>query len=148
MFTLHSIYGPATLTISWVLDIWSLLKLFKTTITLTNSWLPLTQRQNDQSLMYLATLHTCRKGELWQINRCRIYLRVISVSDITDFDGNRVLQTCYDRLHSVDNINIRWPNQQRPTKGGWKIWRKFLLSISDDNRYLLQPLVDWLGILN
>jgi hypothetical protein len=73
MFTLHSICGPATLTASWVLDIWYLLKLFKAKITLTNSCIPLPQRQNDQSLTSLATLHTCRKGELRQINRCRIY---------------------------------------------------------------------------
>jgi hypothetical protein len=40
MFTLHSVYGPATRTSSWVLEIWSFLELFKATITLTNSWLP------------------------------------------------------------------------------------------------------------
>jgi hypothetical protein len=116
MFTLHSIYGPATLTASWVLEIWSFLKLFKATITLTKIWLPLPQRQNDQSIMSLATLYTYREGELRKINRCRIYLRVLSVSDITYFDGTRVLQTCYDGLLSVDNTTIRWSNQQRPQK--------------------------------
>jgi hypothetical protein len=77
MFTLHSVYGPATLTSLWVLEIWSFLSIFKATITLTNSWLRSPQRQNDQYIMSLATLHTCCIGELQQINRCRIYLRVI-----------------------------------------------------------------------
>jgi hypothetical protein len=148
MFTLHSIYGPATLTASWVLEIWCFLELFKATITLKNSLLPLPQRQNDQSLMSLATLHTSCKGELRQISRCWIYLRVISVLDITYFDGTIVLHTCYDGLRSVDNTTILWTNQQRPTKGGWTIWRELLLSISDNNRYLLQPLGDWLDISN
>jgi hypothetical protein len=41
MFTLHSIYGPATLTVSWVLDIWSFLEIFNAMITITKSWIPL-----------------------------------------------------------------------------------------------------------
>jgi hypothetical protein len=39
--------------------------------------------------------------------------------------------------------NIRWPNQRRPSKGGWLVWRRFLGSISDGNRYVLQPLGKW-----
>jgi hypothetical protein len=146
LFTFYLIYGPATLTVLCVLEIWSFLEIFKATITLTNRWLPSPQRQNDQSIMSLATLHTCRKGELRQINRCRIFLRVISVYDITYFDGTRVIRAFYDGVRSVDTTNIRWHNQQRPSKVGWTIWQHFLLSFSDANRYLLQPLRDWLDI--
>jgi hypothetical protein len=64
MFTLRSVYGPATLTASWVLESWSFSELFKAMINFTNSCLPSPQRHNDQYLMPLATLHTCRKGEL------------------------------------------------------------------------------------
>jgi hypothetical protein len=99
LFTLHSINGPSKLTSSWVLEIWSFLELFKATITLTNSWIPSPQRQHDQALVSLVILHTGNKGELRQINRCKIFLRVISVSDITDFDGTRINQT---------SIIIRW----------------------------------------
>jgi hypothetical protein len=88
----------------------------------------------------LSILHTGRKGELRQINRYCIFLRVISVSDITDFDGTRINQTSYDCVLYYHFTNIRWPNQQRPTKGGWTIWRKFLHSISDTNQYLFNLL--------
>jgi hypothetical protein len=115
LFTRHSIHGPSTLTASWVLEIWYFLELFKVTINITNSWIPSPQSQDDQALMSLSILHTGRKGELHQINRCQIFLRVVSVSDITDFDSNRINQTSYDGFRSVDLTTIRWPYQQRPT---------------------------------
>jgi hypothetical protein len=85
--------------------------------------------------MSLAILHTGCKGELRQNNRCQIFLRMISVSDITYFDGTRINQTSYNGVQSVYITNIRWPNQQRPTKGGWDIWRQFLHSLSDANHF-------------
>jgi hypothetical protein len=93
--------------------------------------------------MSLAITSTYAKGELRQINMCRIYFHDISVSDITDFDRTRIKQSSYDGTLVNTHPTIRWPNQQRPTKGGW---RGFLLSISDHNRYLLQPLGNWFDI--
>jgi hypothetical protein len=87
---LHSVHGHYTLTYTWVHKMWSLLELFKGTITLTNSWLPSPQRQNDQFVISLATTFTCARGELRQINMCRICLHVISISDITNFDGTHI----------------------------------------------------------
>jgi hypothetical protein len=40
------------------------------------------------------------------------------------------------------------PIDNAPTKGGWTICRQFLLSISNDTHYLLQPIGDWLEISN
>jgi hypothetical protein len=105
-FTLHSVHGPSTLTASWVLEIWSFIDLFKATITLKNSWITCPQRQHDQSIMSLTIIYTGRKGELRKINRCRIFIRVISVSDITDFDGTIINQTSYDGVQSYDSTNM------------------------------------------
>jgi hypothetical protein len=43
----------------------------------------------------------------------------------------------------MKNSNIRWPNQHRPSKGGWLVWRLFLGSFSNINRYMFQPLGSW-----
>jgi hypothetical protein len=96
--------------------------------------------------MSLATTYTYTKGELRQINMCRIYLRVISVSDITDFDGTRITKSSYYGTRDDTHPTTWWPNQQRPTKRGWCVWQRFLLSISDHNCYLLQTLGNWLDI--
>jgi hypothetical protein len=140
LFVLHSIHGHYNLTSTWLHELWSFLLLLKGTITLTSSWIPFPQRQYDQAVMSLAITSTYTKGELRQLNMCRIYLRVISVSDMTDFDGTRIKQSSYDGTRNHTHPTIRWPNQQRPTKRGWCVWQRCLLSISDHNRYLIQPL--------
>jgi hypothetical protein len=49
LFTLYSMYGPDTLTVSWVLGIWSFVEIFKARINLTNSWLPSPQRHHNKA---------------------------------------------------------------------------------------------------
>jgi hypothetical protein len=98
---------------------WSFLQLFQATVTLTKSWTPSPQREDDQPIMSLAILFTGRKGELRQINMCQIFLRAVSVSNITDFYGTIINQRAYDGILSDDHTNITWLNQQRLTKGGW-----------------------------
>jgi hypothetical protein len=79
-----------------------------------------------------------------QINICRIFLRAISPSDITTFDGKRVTQAENDGLRDPIATKIRWPSQQRPPKSWWDTWRNFLLLFSDASRFLLQPLGAWI----
>jgi hypothetical protein len=121
IFLLHSMPVHSTLTSTWVHESWSFLQLFKGSIILTNSWLPSPQSQNDQSIMSLTTRFQCTKGEQRQINMCRIFLRFISISDITDFHGTRIKQTSYYGIRDDTYPTIRWSNQQRPTKVSWLV---------------------------
>jgi hypothetical protein len=56
--------------------------------------------------MSLAVLFSQNKGELIQINICRIYLQAISTSDICNFDGTRITQQAYDGTFVMKNPNI------------------------------------------
>jgi hypothetical protein len=132
-------HGHTTLTASWARKIWSLIELFQGTITLTTIRILSSQQHKYQSVTAFTIIFTSNKGELHQINMCRIFLCIIQVSDITDLDGTRINQRAYYSIRSDDNSNIRWTNQQRPTKVGWRVWQRFLLSITDINRFLLQP---------
>jgi hypothetical protein len=91
----------------------------------------------------LAVLFSQNKGELIQINICRIYLQAFSTADICNFDGTRIAQQAYDGTFVMKNSNIRWLNQHRPSKVGWLVWRRFLGSFSDGNIYIFQPLDNW-----
>jgi hypothetical protein len=101
LFLQHSVHGHYTLNSTWVHELWSFLKLFKGTVTLTNSWIPFHQRQHDQT-------HT--KSELRQINMCHIYFSVIPVSDITDFDRTGIKQSSYYGKCTDNHPTIHWPN--------------------------------------
>jgi hypothetical protein len=134
----------------WINEIWSFIELFSGTITILNTWLTHPQRLHGQAIMSLAVLFSQNKGELIQINIYRIYLGAISIPDICNFDGTRITQQSYDGTFVMKNLNIFWPNQHRPSKGGWLVWRRFLRSIADRNRYVFQPLGKWkeLAVLN
>jgi hypothetical protein len=120
------LYGPSLVSRSSINEIWSFNELFSGNITISNTWIPHPQRLYDQSIMSLAVLFSQNKGELIQINICRIYLQAISTSDICNFDGTQITQQLYDGTFVMKNPNILWPNQHRPSKGGWLIWRRFL----------------------
>jgi hypothetical protein len=85
----HSTHGHTTLTTSWVNEIWSFLELFQDTVTLSNSWTPSTQHQNDQYIMSLAIL----------------------------FNGTQINQRAYDGIRLDTHPTIRWksttPNKRR-----------------------------------
>jgi hypothetical protein len=80
------------------------------------------------------------KGELIEIDICRLFLQVISISDICDTDGIRITQQAYDGTFVQNRTNIHWPTQHHPSKGGWRTWRRFLRSFSDGNRCMFTPL--------
>jgi hypothetical protein len=143
LFLPFSLHGPSLAYRSWINEIWSFNELFSGTIIISNTWLPHQQRVHDQALMSLAVLFSQNKGELIQINICRIYLQAILTSDICNFDGTWITQQAYDGTFIMKNSNIRCPNQHRPQNGGWLVWRRFLRSISDGEIYIFQHLGNW-----
>ena len=51
-----------------------------------------TPRVNDSFIMDVLVASDLTKGELVRINHCRIYLQVLTLSDMVDAAGNRILQ--------------------------------------------------------
>jgi hypothetical protein len=86
-FLYFSLHGPSLVYRSWINEICSFNDLFAGTITISNTWLPHPQRLHDQAIVSLAVLFSQNKGELIQINICRIYLQAISTPGICNFDG-------------------------------------------------------------
>jgi len=58
---------------------------------ITQAWLPTTPQGNDINLIdyFLAKGMTCK--ELLSINRCRIFLQLLILSDMTSADGHRLI---------------------------------------------------------
>jgi hypothetical protein len=70
----------------------------------------------------ISRLLSKNKGELININICWIYLQAISMSDICNFDGTHITHQVYDGTFVMKKTNIRWPNQHRPSKGGFGLY--------------------------
>jgi hypothetical protein len=142
-FLPYSLHGPTLVSRSCINEIWSFNELFNGTIKITYSWIPQPHSTADESIMSLDVIFTSIKGELRQINICRTYFQAISTSNISNVDGTRITQQAFDGTFMQKAMNIRWPNQQLPTKGGWLIWHHLFQSISDANQYILQHLCSW-----
>ena len=83
------------------------------------------QRQGDQCLMTIFIAHGYKGSQLASINRCRLYCKVIWLSDILTADGLYIHKTCFNSNFdsSYDNDYIR-PTQWLPGKADWVIWGK------------------------
>jgi len=108
--------------------------------------IPSTQPQeNDQYLMkYFITQHLPDKT-LATLNSCRIYLRVIHLSDILSADGSYILPKIKQgKPLQTWQGKLQWPTQGKPTCKAWEIWRCHLQHLETRDR-LLQPLGAWVA---
>ena len=77
-----------------------------------------------------------------------MWLQVSRLSEITLADGCRLHPDPLNgRLpHGHDEINLKWPRQDRPPPQWWSLWRQCLcrsFSIDGKDTKLRQPLVEW-----
>ena len=85
------------------------------------------------------------KRWLLACNRCRIFLRAVAISDISNPMGMRIPQVhieCRNRLPS----KLEWPNQARPSRHNRTIWKRALSKVflnSDKFRTLRSTLGRW-----
>jgi hypothetical protein len=66
------------------------------------------------------------RAQVLAINRCRVYLQVISLSDMTSNDGIFLLKSYYLGTEDPTRHWLRWPRQMKPRKQDWEQWRRDL----------------------
>eukprot|EP00957_Ditylum_brightwellii_P050206 3807023-Ditylum_brightwellii.AAC.1 len=72
--------------------------------------------------MDLFIRHGYRKHELAALNRCRIYLQVVTLSDIVSGDRLNVLDCIFLGKRIGREDRYEWPAQGRPSKIYWNKW--------------------------
>jgi hypothetical protein len=85
-------------------------------MTVKNQWLPTIQQEQDVMLMDYFISFKYKHTELAVLNKCRVYLQVLSLTDITSADGRRLIP--HNRLHilSQDRKSILTWQQ------AWLLW--------------------------
>jgi hypothetical protein len=144
IFTLdYDKYMTTILTRNWATEIWAYLCLCKGKVNISGTWKSEKQLEGDQALMEISFRgRTFSASEIKELNRCRIYLQMLLVSDITDINGKyispwtRCGKRCMERNSVWD-----WTIQQRPTKrAAWKT----LTGIISQYNTLFEPLGQWI----
>jgi hypothetical protein len=101
----------------------------------TVSWVPDPITSFDKSLMNIAVSKYNKKGS-YIINKCRIYLQVLSVMDLLIFGTVEVHPSYMKGTIPPSRVSlILWPQTPTPPKHYWSLWTHFL-------RFYIKPIID------
>jgi hypothetical protein len=118
-------YEKNILTPNWIMECWSFLKLCYAIIQTTGTWKLLRGRKDDVAIMEVFANKKITAKEIKDINRCRIYLQVLYLSDITDIAGHHIeAWVIKAKRDGTRSSKWEWPIQQRPPTAAWKVWNK------------------------
>ena len=83
--------------------------------------------------------------QLETLNRCRLYLQVFTLSDVTSADGTTLIHPILQGEKLTDRkSNLSWPTQQRPQRADWILWSTALEHLQENNS-LKTPLKEWIS---
>ena len=101
--------------------------------------------EGDIAIMEAISKLTLTANQLLRINNCRLYCRVVSLSDITDGAGKHLLTSHMLKPVQWPSLyKYAWPRQGKPTQSDWDLWLNALQScFAYTGRALHSPLGNW-----
>jgi len=110
------------LTSTWITHTWTQCRKLNIDIMMEGPDFEL-PRQNDRELMKIFLQHGARGQELATLNRCRMYIQAIYLSDICNGLGTAVDTQFWSGDHKC-STPYRWPRTEKPTNQEWQEWRR------------------------
>ena len=106
------------------------------------------QRKNDKFIMEEIMKKGYSKKKLIRLNKCRLYLQVITLADISNGDGDKIAKNFLDGKRDPSRRSrFKRIDQKRPTYNAWYEWSEVLKStfcITDNGDSIHQHLGPWL----
>jgi hypothetical protein len=117
----------SAITHTWITDLWNFLDRFQIKIQDNVGQLRL-QRQNDKFIMEEFIKANVDGNELKQLNECRMFLNVVTLSDIATADGSEITINAWEgQKEDRGGSQYQWPRtQQALSADHWKLWRRTL----------------------
>lgn len=101
------------------------------------------KRLRDVVLMSAISLFNFSPSVLQSVNRCRMYLRVTTLSDICTADGRALHPWLSERKPFGIRNRYLWPPQGRPNSTDWKRWDAVIHTVVTQSDALGQGLGHW-----
>jgi hypothetical protein len=103
-------------------------------------------RQHDQYIMDAEILPKLSRKEQILINRCRLFLQIECISDISNAEGTKILPEWLDGNQPKDSHSTKnWPIQGDPGAEAWRKWKQFIeRQFTTTNLMLRKKLGGWL----
>jgi hypothetical protein len=133
----------------WIRKCWEILQDHKIEFNCPSQVCPKLLRIRDASVMEVFV--KSNKFKPWQmqiLNRCRIYLRVITISDIATACGTKINWIRWRKKDPspVEHSPYKYPIQPKPDDTQMKVWRSAIrkcIITSRKDKKLRIPLGDW-----
>ena len=111
---------------SWMKFTWESMQQFDIVVLDTTPDVPQRTAQDRHLIQeFCAAGHSGR--ELHRLNTCRLFLQVVTVSDVLCADLCTVAQSAWKGTRSQKwRQNLQWPNQGPPTSSDWQLWQQAL----------------------
>jgi hypothetical protein len=111
----------------WMTTLWMFTTYAKISFIESGTWVPTISRQHDTFIMEEFLTLKLPTNIMARLNRCRIYLKVLTVSDITTADGQRILvEVKQGNQPLYRQSRLTWPTQGYPSKEDWAHWGHYL----------------------
>ena len=92
----------------------------------------LSSRDNDSFFMDAAVCCDFTSAQLQSLNRCRLFLQILWISDVLTGEGKRIRRAVWDGKREIHyGWDYNWPNQGAPPRSDWQTWRACLGTIFD-----------------
>jgi len=71
------------------------------------------------------------KNDLKIVNKCRKYLKVMTLSDICSGDGAKINLSIFECPYKIPSLNspYEWPTVSKPTLKEWGIWKQSVRTV-------------------
>ena len=139
------------LTPCWITSMREFIAMNQIKLEVTDAQLVPLSRENDRYLMDdFRHLHIFDDADLSDINLCRIFLQLTTLSDITDGSGTQITEEAFQGKCLSDRRSmLRWPRQLVVTTRQGNLWKKAVeAAYTSTCRTLHQPLGKWTGTSN
>lgn len=115
------------MTPTWITSIRQYLYLHNLTLTLSDTLRVRYQGKHDCCIMQIEKLTLYSPQQQRDVNLVRLYLQAITLSDISETNGNVICEQAFNGRRPVEKMQrIHWPRQSQPTQHQIRTWQKYL----------------------
>lgn len=110
---------------TWITHLRGFMAEIDTSILIPDAWYPKLKQEDDQYIILAVLDLKLGESDMYHINSCRIYLKVITLADRVNEAGTKIESWA---LHGMrcNESSLSWPCQPRPTDYAWTRWQAAL----------------------
>lgn len=102
------------------------------TIKVWEGWTVERGRNGDRAIMDEVIRLGASRQECRMVNKCRMYLRVLTVADVVMVDGEWLEEEVM-RGELIES-SLGWPEQGKPGRKAWGEWRRWMRKVVEGKK--------------